>query len=458
MTNIKHTFDGSFENSFNEKSVPEELLIFVKLLVSGNSNELETGFSLPVNTISQLILYNFNRKCRINSTGQTRYLSSKESPFLLYIGLKLYTHTRSRQIIEILLKHGLCVTYDRILWVTQGLSEASLSLFENDDAVVPGNLRCGLFTIGAKDNIDKNSSCTVSKFHYHGTSLSLFQFPTYNNPGIERHYEKYVKIPSSMSKKVRELPTFYTEYKEINDLPDTVFAAVPTVTIPLEMTDFNDILTVGRDKEFRWLQYVSDATETNSDLSWSVYNERRNDPINSEKSYNSILPLLRQNVRSYSMQMHCIEITKAAIEILNPGQPAVDVSDQPIYAISKHLQLIYPDQYGLHKYLPMFGGLHIEKLLLELHGQIIAGNGLPEILNISKLSMTGAGNTLVNVSAITSARYVLQVCAAAEYKVLKLMYDDDHSLCSFNRLPPVSGRIGIIIPVMYPSINQSKRQ
>ena len=86
------------------------------------------------------------------------------------------------------------------------------------------------------------------------------------------------------------------------------------------------------------------------------------------------------------MQMHCIEITKAAIEILNPGQPVVDVSDQPIYAISKHLQLIYPDQYGLHKYLPMFGGLHIEKLLLELHGQIIAGNGLPEILDISKLS------------------------------------------------------------------------
>ena len=147
------------------------------------------------------------------------------------------------------------------------------------------------------------------------------------------------------------------------------------------MTDFNDILTVGRDKEFRWLQYVSDATEANSDLSWSVYNERRNDPINSEKSYNSILPLLRQNVRSYSMQMHCIEITKAAIEILNPGQPVVDVSDQPIYAISKHLQLIYPDQYGLHKYLPMFGGLNIEKLLLELHGQIIAGNGLPEILD-----------------------------------------------------------------------------
>ena len=46
MTNIKHTFDGSFENSFNEKSVPEELLIFVKLLVSGNSNELDTGFFL----------------------------------------------------------------------------------------------------------------------------------------------------------------------------------------------------------------------------------------------------------------------------------------------------------------------------------------------------------------------------------------------------------------------------
>ena len=50
----------------------------------------------------------------------------------------------------------------------------------------------------------------------------------------------------------------------------------------------------------------------------------------------------------------------------------------------------------------MFGGLHIEKLLLEIHGQLIAGSGLVQFLDQVKISITGAGNAVVNVSQITS--------------------------------------------------------
>ena len=37
----------------------------------------------------------------------------------------------------------------------------------------------------------------------------------------------------------------------------------------------------------------------------------------------------------------------------------------------------------------MFGGLHIEKLLLEIHGQLIAGSGLARFLDQVKISITG---------------------------------------------------------------------
>ena len=50
----------------------------------------------------------------------------------------------------------------------------------------------------------------------------------------------------------------------------------------------------------------------------------------------------------------------------------------------------------------MFGGLHIEKLLLEIHGQPIAGSGLAQFLDQVKISITGAANAVVNVSQITS--------------------------------------------------------
>ena len=132
-------------------------------------------------------------------------------------------------------------------------------------------------------------------------------------------------------------------------------------------------------------------TEFVSNISWSVYHSKKEDIPEMITCVNSILPLLSHNVATLSMQKHCIEVTKAAVDILNPGQVVVDVSDQLVYALSRQLQNIYPNTFGPGKYFPMFGGLHIEKVLLIIHGQLVRGNGLCQLLDISNLSITGAG-------------------------------------------------------------------
>ena len=73
-----------------------------------------------------------------------------------------------------------------------------------------------------------------------------------------------------------------------------------------------------------------------------------------------------------------------------------------------------PEYLGPGKYLPMFGGLQIEKLLLEIQGQLIAGSGLAQFLDQAKVCITGAGNAVVNLSQITSAQYLLEVCLSPE--------------------------------------------
>ena len=58
----------------------------------------------------------------------------------------------------------------------------------------------------------------------------------------------------------------------------------------------------------------------------------------------------------------------------------------------------------------MFGGLQIEKLLLEIQGQLIAGSELAKCLCQTKVCITGAGNmVVVNLSQITRANYLLEV-------------------------------------------------
>ena len=416
-------FSGSFDE---EISMPSELLVLLNLLLYGSSFD-DTGFSLPVKTLAQIILFNFKNK--MTTSSHRRHNVDKESPFLLYIGLKVYAVTRSRILIDILHGHGLSVSYERILRVTQGMSEASLRLFEEEGAVVPGNLRTGLFTIGAKDNIDKNARCTISKSHYHGTSLSLFQFPSASNKGLERRYEKYVNV-SSGSKKVRELPSFYTDIDEIKDPSSTFFLSVPTVNIPYEKYGSTVVLDEARNKDVQWLSYVASISDFRPNTSWSVYNAWQ-DKSEVVPILDSIMPLIRENVASFSTQNHCIDVTRSAVELLNPGQITVDASDQPVYALSRRLQQIFPEKYGPGKYLAIFGGLHIEKLLLEIHGQLIAGSGLDIFIKKAQLSITGADNVVLNVPQITSARYLIQVSLCAEFKAMKLAYDNSETNLDF---------------------------
>ena len=142
-------FTGSFTN---ELLLPSELMVFLNFLLFGNSDD-EFGFLLPVKTIAQIILYNVKSRVKSNSTSIHQQCNAeRESPFLLYIGLKMYSVTRSRIVIDILLARGLCILYERILRVTKGTSKATLNLFEYEEAVIPSNVHTGLSTIREKDN------------------------------------------------------------------------------------------------------------------------------------------------------------------------------------------------------------------------------------------------------------------------------------------------------------------
>ena len=163
-------------------------MVFLILLLFGNSCD-EFGVSLPVKAIAQIILYKVKSRVRSNSTlTHQLHNTERETPFLPYNGLKIYSVRRNRVVVDMLYCHGLSISYERVLRVTQGLSVATLNLLKLEEAVIHSNLRTGLFTIGAKDNIDKISRCTISKSCYHRTSVSLIQFPSTVDVGEETYY------------------------------------------------------------------------------------------------------------------------------------------------------------------------------------------------------------------------------------------------------------------------------
>ena len=71
----------------------------------------------------------------------------------------------------------------------------------------------------------------------------------------------------------------------------------------------------------------------------------------------------------------------------------------------------------------MFGGLHIEKLFPEIHGQLIVRSRHAKFPDQTNVVITGAGKVVVIVSQITSTRYLLQVCLCAECKAMRAVFD-----------------------------------
>ena len=82
-----------------------------------------------------------------------------------------------------------------------------MKIIGTKEFVVPPQLRHGLFTVGALDNLDHNPSSTTAKGSFHGTGISLFQFPTAANFG---NVQSDIRPFFVDSKRNYELPDSYT--------------------------------------------------------------------------------------------------------------------------------------------------------------------------------------------------------------------------------------------------------
>ena len=152
---------------------------------------------------------------------------------------------------------------------------------------------------------------------------------------------------------------------------------------------------------------------------------------------NVIVPFISEPVHTLAMQYHCMEITKKVTEAVNPGQTLVDVSDQPVYALTKEVQWKYPELF--QNYFPVMGALHIEQIFLKCHGQLIVGSGLADILQANKFSFLGT-STIVDVNDIKRARYCVQVALCSLYLILKDAVKQDKS-CTLAPMEWLKSRI-----------------
>ena len=206
----KYVFNGTFEKGCQKEAIPPSLLSLIQMLMVGPNikAQSEESVSQAAVSISQLIQYNTYKRQK-NDTVHTRHNRDRETPFALFLGVLIHGKTRNRELIDLFYKYGLSVSYDRVLSVSTDLANAILAYFSEDGVVCPPALRKGVFTVAAYDNIDHNPSSTSAQSSLHGTSISMFQEVTEENPGIERpNVLLHQNAPKSAT--IKALPDHYT--------------------------------------------------------------------------------------------------------------------------------------------------------------------------------------------------------------------------------------------------------
>lgn len=111
---------------------------------------------------------------------------SREAPLTMFIGLVIHGKTRNRDLIYTLYSLGLFVSYEKVLGISTEMCNSVCRRYEEVGVVSPLNLRNGLFTTAALDNINHNPNSTTAKGSFHGTGISLFQYLSVVNPATKR--------------------------------------------------------------------------------------------------------------------------------------------------------------------------------------------------------------------------------------------------------------------------------
>ena len=420
-------FTGNFPPSCQENSLPSSLKSLVSLILNGlNLKDQDKCESQACLTVSQVILFNMKKKCS-DSTVKTRHTLHREPPLPIYVGLNIHHMTRSKKLIQQLYQMGICVSYDRVLELEDWIASSVCERFEEDGVVIPACLRKGVFTVGALDNLDHNPSSTTAVDAFHGTGISLFQFPTKVDPGEDR--PPLIISPSETSQ--HSLPDSYGLVPAVALTACAVHVPIQPVSTE-ESEPLSSCLNDSQSKEKKWIEHAltlveKDDLSSDDALVWAAFHALQQPIIEDPPALSALLPLFYEKSATPAMIKHGLDIQRRAIKWINPWQISVTTFDQPLFPLAKLVQWKWPNVYGESVHVVMMGGLHLEMALWNTLGDVLEDSGWTTALTEAEAASSGTADSFLKVAHLTRTRHAHQITLLTLNKLQKEAFSQSES-------------------------------
>ena len=415
------TFDGNFPYDCQKDSVPYSLKLLISMILYGPSVDCIDTQSCP--TISQLILFNFKKKQRMAETmTSTRPSLDREPPLPIYIGLNIHSLVRSKKLIEQLSNLGISITYDRVLQLEENRALSMCRQYQLNNIVCPSHLQKGHFIAGAMDNVDHNPSSTTADSSFHGTGISIVEYPSEDTGTI---------VQQGITPTADEL-----------SLPAS-YAIVPAVALNESKAsvsarlcyEFHGNLENGILREQQWLKnalmVLESTMEEYKSMSWASFHANLQPDVHIQPATTALLPLFHEKADSPAMIKHAMDILQNVTSFLNPGQIPVMACDCPIFAKAKYIQWTWPATHGEDRFVVMFGGLHLEMGMWTTLGDYLACSGWTAALTEAGIVTAGKADSFLKTSHLTRTHRMHQLTCVALEKLQKEAFQVANSECSF---------------------------
>ena len=231
---------------------------------------------------------------------------------------------------------------------------------------------------------------------------------------LQPHNIPIIDGSSQKVKKVHPLSSTYT------NVPPTALIQKEQVVPPWktnvhpQLPNTNSKLAKG----YEWLEHIRQLianAELGSDdfISWAAYHASRQMSSPNAITDVALMPLFMECAPSLAMIKHSMNVSKAAVQHLNPGQVSIITMDQPLFALAKSIQWNFPDTHGEDKLVMLFGGLHIEMTAFKMLGDWIEDSCWTNAICTAGIATSGIADSMIKVSHLTRTRHAHQVTAAA---------------------------------------------
>ena len=90
-------------------------------------NLADNNFTQETLSVAQIIMWNCHKSNKKINDGQLIKLchaKTHETPMMIYIPMKIYSATSSRNVIDMLFNLGLCICYGRVLEITKNIRKS----------------------------------------------------------------------------------------------------------------------------------------------------------------------------------------------------------------------------------------------------------------------------------------------------------------------------------------------